>query len=130
MIHLHLRIGTQTGQPVVFCPCAVMSMVWYFCTLKLPALRLMRSVWWTLLSIPAGEMVRSPKTSPQRANGTFEVRIHEACSQRLETSWKNRRAAHCPKGMRTVGAEANCNSHLPAIKTMERVPHTLHQTPD
>jgi hypothetical protein len=31
--------------------------------------------------------------------GRFEVRISEACSWRLETSWNNRFAASCTKGM-------------------------------
>lgn len=41
--------------------------------------------------------MRSPKTSPQRAMGTLLVMTSDACSYRLETSWKNRFAASWSK---------------------------------
>jgi hypothetical protein len=40
----------------------------------------------------------SPNTPPQPENGRLEVRIREACSYLLETSWKNRLAASCSNG--------------------------------
>jgi len=62
-------------------------------------LRVMTSAWWTMRSIIAAATTWSPKTSPQRAKGRLLVKISEACSYRLETSWKNRFAASCSKGM-------------------------------
>ncbi len=46
----------------------------------------------------AAAMVWSPNTSPHRPNGRFEVKITDACSYRLETSWKNKFAASASNG--------------------------------
>jgi hypothetical protein len=60
-------------------------------------LRVRTSVWWTTRSIMAAATGWWPKTPARALNGRLEVRIREACSQRGETSSKNRFAASSAK---------------------------------
>jgi hypothetical protein len=47
----------------------------------------------------AAATVSSPKTSPHRPKGLFEVTITLARSYLFDMSWKNRLAASASKGM-------------------------------
>lgn len=74
-------------EKVSSCQCAVFSAraegrvsIPVFLSRWLDPLRVMTSAWWTIRSIIAAAKTWSPKTSPQRSKGRFDVRISEACS--------------------------------------------------